>query len=261
MTVAVNVSGLSVVYGLSVAVRGLELEAHQGETIAILGANGAGKTSTLKAIAGLVRPRSGRVVVDGRDVTRQPPWKVFDSGVVYVPQGRRCFKGLSVEQNLIVGGQGLHRRELKGRLDEVYEVLPALASIRKRDATRLSGGQQQMVAVGRGLMSRPRVLLLDEPSLGLAPRIVSDLGTVIRSVASSLRGTVILVEQNVGLALTAASRGYVMANGECVASGEIDDIVDRVREAYLGGNGYSRQGDGRPKDVPAHEVDEMRQGK
>jgi len=234
-SVLMSARNLTVAYGRSIAVRDFTFSAHRGETVAILGSNGAGKTSSLRAVAGLVRPAGGTIVLDGTDITGTRPWKMFDRGVVYVPQGRRCFRGLTVEENLIVGASRRAKSSLVSeRLDVIYELFPVLRDIRRRQATLLSGGQQQMVAIGRGLMSSPSVLLLDEPSLGLAPRIVADLAKAIERIARELNGCIVLVEQNVGLARQSASRGYVLTTGSCVAEGTVDHLLDKVETAYLG---------------------------
>jgi branched-chain amino acid transport system ATP-binding protein len=230
-----EVEGLHVAYGTQDAVAGIDLHVGPGELVALLGANGAGKTTTLRAVSGLVRPRAGEVRLDGRRVERLPAHEVVRSGVSHVPEGRRVFASLSVQDNLEVGGY-TDRRELPRALARVYDLLPVLAERRQQAAGTLSGGEQQLLALGRALMSSPRVLLLDEPSTGLAPQAVQAVLDVVAGLVAQ-GTTVLLVEQDVGVALRAASRGYVLETGRVVASGSAAALRDdpALQEAYLGG--------------------------
>jgi branched-chain amino acid transport system ATP-binding protein len=232
-----EISGLDVRYGGVRALRGLDLTVGAGEIVALLGNNGAGKTTTLSAVSGLVRPAAGRIVHEGTDLTRTAPPKIVARGVVHVPEGRRIFSTLTVHENLLLGGYLLRDgAELARRIDEVYELLPRLAERRAQHGGTLSGGEQQMLAIGRALVARPALLMLDEPSMGLAPLLVAAVMDVIKDINAG--GTaVLLVEQNATAALKIAHRGYVIENGEMVLEGTAADLAadPRVAEAYLGG--------------------------
>ncbi|MBS0315817.1 MAG: ABC transporter ATP-binding protein [Proteobacteria bacterium] len=231
-----SVEDLHVAYGGVQAVRGISLEVRHGEIAALLGANGAGKSSTLLAIVGAVRPRSGRVRFDGQDITGLAPDVLVRRGIALIPEGGRVFARQPVEQNLRLGAytvaEGAVQRE---RLEQVYGLFPRLAERRSQIAGTLSGGERQMLAIGRALMSGPRLLLVDEPSLGLSPLLVD---TVFEALASLNRaGTaILLVEQNMAQALEVASRAYVMQSGAIALQGAASDIQasDQVRQAYLG---------------------------
>lgn len=229
-----EVEGLRVAYGTHDAVSGIDLHVGPGELVALLGANGAGKTSTLRAVSGLVRPRAGQVHLDGRRIDRLPAHEVVRSGVSHVPEGRRVFASLSVQDNLEVGGY-TDRRELPRALAGVFALLPVLADRRAQAAGTLSGGEQQLLALGRALMSSPQVLLLDEPSTGLAPQAVYAVLEVVAGLAAQGTG-VLLVEQDVGIALGLATRGYVLETGRVVASGPASALRDHpaLQAAYLG---------------------------
>ncbi|WP_371494602.1 ABC transporter ATP-binding protein [Kitasatospora sp. NBC_00374] len=232
-----EICGLDVAYGGVRALRGLDLAVGEGETVALLGNNGAGKTTTLSAVSGLVRPSSGRIVYAGEDITRMAPPRIVGRGVVHVPEGRRVFSTLTVHENLLIGGYLVRDgAELARRVAQVYELLPRLAERRTQHGGTLSGGEQQMLAMGRALVARPSLLMLDEPSMGLAPIMVTAVMEVIRDI--TLGGTaVLLVEQNARAALKIAHRGYVIENGETVLEGTAAELSadTRVAEAYLGG--------------------------
>ncbi|MBB2915230.1 branched-chain amino acid transport system ATP-binding protein [Streptosporangium becharense] len=232
-----DIDGLDVHYGGVHALRGLSLTVSEGEIVALLGNNGAGKTTTLAAVSGLVRPSGGRVVFDGREVTREKPHRITARGLVHVPEGRRIFSTLTVHENLQVGGYLLREQaETRRRIDRVYELLPRLAERRGQQGGTLSGGEQQMLAIGRALVTGPRLLLLDEPSMGLAPLVVASIMELIAGI--NAEGTsVLLVEQNATAALRIAHRGYVVENGACVLDGPAAELREdpRVVEAYLGG--------------------------
>ncbi|MEV4185269.1 ABC transporter ATP-binding protein [Streptosporangium canum] len=232
-----EIHGLDVHYGGVHALRGLSLTIAPGEIVALLGNNGAGKTTTLSAVSGLVRSTAGKVVFDDRDITRDRPHKIAERGLVHVPEGRRVFSTLTVHENLQLGGYLVRdQAEIRKRIERVYELLPRLAERRAQQGGTLSGGEQQMLAIGRALVTGPRLLLLDEPSMGLAPLVVASVMELIAGI--NAEGTsVLLVEQNATAALKIAHRGYVIENGECVLDGPAADLREdpRVVEAYLGG--------------------------
>ena len=231
-----EVSGLRVAYGGINAVKGIDLRVEAGELVALIGANGAGKTTTLKTLAGLLLPAAGRISYDGKDVTAVPVYRLVQLGMVLVPEGRGVFGRMTVEENLAMGA---HCREDRLAVDtdrdRVYVLLPRLAERRRQLAGTLSGGEQQMLAIGRALMSRPRLLLLDEPSMGLAPIMVEKIFETIHTIASD-GVTLLLVEQNARLALEVSGRGYVMESGVIALAGSARGLLDnpQVRRAYLG---------------------------
>jgi branched-chain amino acid transport system ATP-binding protein len=232
-----RLEGLRAGYGPIEALRGLDLEVREGELVCLLGANGAGKSSTLRAISGLLRPRSGRILFEGRELNGLEPSAVLRAGIAHCPEGRRVFPHLTVAENLAMGAYV--RRDRAGiaeDLDRVCAHFPILAERRRQPAGTLSGGEQQMLAIARALMARPRLILFDEPSLGLAPTIVETTFGIIADIRR--RGTtVLMVEQNAYLALRMADRGYVMETGRIVLHGPARDLLrdDHVRAAYLGG--------------------------
>jgi branched-chain amino acid transport system ATP-binding protein len=231
-----DVRGLEVGYGGIAAVRGIDFEVAQGELVALIGANGAGKTTTLKALAGMIAPSAGSVHFDGKSITRTPSHKLIREGVALVPEGRGVFTRLTVEENLAMGAYIRDDRAgVRTDLERMFGLFPRLKERRAQVAGTLSGGEQQMLAIGRALMSRPRLLLLDEPSMGLAPLMVQKIFEVIRGVSAE-GVTILLVEQNARLALEVASRGYVMESGEItLADGSAALLASpQVRQAYLG---------------------------
>ncbi len=223
-------------YGKIQALRGINIEVTPGQIIAVLGSNGAGKTTTLKTISGLVRAQVGHVWLDGEDITRLPPHEIARKGVVHVPEGRHILKGLSVQENLELGSFTVTdpavRRE---RMADVFERFPILSERRHQDGSLLSGGEQQMLALGRALMHGPRVLLLDEPSMGLAPKLVTQTMRIVKQL-NEAGTTILLVEQNVRLALKIAHYAYVLENGEIYNQGEASALAedDSIVQAYLG---------------------------
>ncbi len=231
-----EIQGLEVRYGGIRAVKGIDLSVEEGELVCLIGANGAGKTSALKAICGLLPAAAGTVAYAGKTVTGIASFRLVREGLVLVPEGRGIFGQLSVSENLAMGAFARDdRAEVKRDLEKTLALFPRLAERSAQSAGTLSGGEQQMLALGRALMSRPRLLLLDEPSMGLAPLMVAKIFEVVRKIA--LEGvTVLLVEQNARLALEAASRGYVMESGSIALAGAAKDLLadPRVREAYLG---------------------------
>jgi branched-chain amino acid transport system ATP-binding protein len=231
-----EVRGLQVRYGGINAVKGVDLDVGKGEFVTLIGANGAGKTTTLKALAGLLRPAAGHIHYNGEDITARPACELVRLGLALVPEGRGVFGRLTVEENLAMGAYS--RRDAAGiaaDFDRVYGLLPRLAERRRQTGGTLSGGEQQMLAIGRAIMSRPRMLLLDEPSMGLAPLMVHRIFEAIRTIAAE-GVTLLLVEQNARLALETCHRGYVMESGRIsLAAGAPQLLADpRVRQAYLG---------------------------
>ena len=231
------IDDLHTAYGPIVVNRGVSLTVGDGEIVTILGPNGAGKSTLLRAIAGLLRPRRGSILLDGENVAGQPADRIANRGVVLVPEGRRIFAPITVRDNLRLGAYARKDRQaVEADIERMEAYFPVLAQKRTAKGGELSGGQQQMLAIARGLMSRPRVLLLDEPSLGLSPLMVKEVRGVIREVRSTFGAAVLLVEQNAGLALAVAERGYLMNNGQIAASGSIDELRDMrlMQELYLG---------------------------
>lgn len=237
MTTLLRVDGLCVHYGAVEAVRGVDLSIDEGEIVTLLGANGAGKSSTLNAIVGLAQPSGGRVVFAGENLAGQATENIVRLGITLTPEGRRVFGSLTTEENLLLGSMPLAdpTRDRARNLAKMYELFPILSERRNQISGTLSGGQQQMLAIARSLMSSPKLLLLDEPSLGLAPQIVD---TIFEQIVE-LRGagiTILLVEQNVAMSLEVADRGYIMASGAVVTEGTRQELSSSsvVEQAYLG---------------------------
>jgi branched-chain amino acid transport system ATP-binding protein len=230
-----EVADLSVAYGQRRALDGVSLTVHPGEIVTLLGANGSGKSTTLRAISGLVRPGAGTLRYEGHDLARLPADAIVAAGIGHVPEGRDVFPEFSVLENLLVGAHTVPSRDVPARLDDAYARFPVLRERRRQRAGTLSGGEQQMLVMARALMCRPRLLLLDEPSLGLAPRLMREIFGVIRRINAD-GVAVLLVEQNARAALALAARGYVLETGRVVAAGPSADLaVDpRIRTAYLG---------------------------
>lgn len=221
--------GVSALHGISMAV-------DRGEVVAVVGSNGAGKSTLLKTLAGILRPESGEILFKGTNISREPPHRIVQKGIVMVPEGRLLFGRLTVEQNLILGAYTKKSSTVRSEiLEEVYQLFPRLVERKKQLAGTLSGGEQQMVAIARGLMSRPELLLLDEPSLGLMPKMVELIFDMINQIKR--RGlTILLVEQNVQEALEIADRGYVLQTGKIVSTGRSSDLLssELIKRAYLG---------------------------
>jgi len=223
-------------YGVVAALRGIDLTVAPGELVCLIGANGAGKSSTLRAISGLLRPSAGRIVFDGNEIQGQEPAAILETGIAHCPEGRRVFPHLTVHENLAMGAYVRRdRHAVTADIERVCAHFPILGERRRQMAGTLSGGEQQMLAIGRALMSRPRLILLDEPSLGLAPAIVEATFAIIAGIRRE-GTTVLMVEQNAYLALRMADRGYVMETGRIVLEGRASDLLadDHVRRAYLG---------------------------
>lgn len=231
-----SINNIDVFYGEIQALRSVTLEVHTGQIVALLGSNGAGKTTTLKTISGLLHPSTGTVTLDGVDISRNNAYKIAQLGVVHVPEGRHILKGMTVNENLELGAFRLSdRRERTRRITQIHELFPVLGERRNQDASLLSGGEQQMLAIGRGLMANPTVMLLDEPSMGLAPILVKEIMKIVKQLNES-GITILLVEQNARLALGLAHYGYVLENGIVRTEGNANTLSDRdeVIQAYLG---------------------------
>jgi branched-chain amino acid transport system ATP-binding protein len=236
-----ELKGVASYYGNVQALKGVSLRVEQGEVVTLLGANGAGKSTTLRTISGLLRPASGEVWFDGQPIHAMAPEKIVRLGISHVPEGRRIFPGLTVRENIMLGASSrgrLPRSQMEEEVAQMFEIFPVIKPFENALGWTLSGGQQQMLAVARGLMAKPKLLLLDEPSLGLAPVIVQQLFGTIREIHA--RGTTImLVEQNANMALSVANRGYVLETGEMKVEGTPKELLgnEEVRAAYLGGHG------------------------
>ena len=231
-----EVKDLQVYYGMIHAIKGVSFHVNEGEIIALIGANGAGKTTILHTITGLLAPKGGQVVFEGKDITKTPAHKIVELGMAHVPEGRRVFAQLSVYQNLKMGAYTRSdKNEIEESLEMVYKRFPRLEERKNQMAGTLSGGEQQMLAMGRALMSKPRIILMDEPSMGLSPILVNEIFDIIQSVSAS-GTTVLLVEQNAKKALAIADRAYVLETGKISLDGNAKDLLndDSIKKAYLG---------------------------
>lgn len=228
---------VSVSYGRAIALQELSLKVAQGEVVALIGANGAGKTTTLKTISGVLKPSSGRVLLRGQDITGLPPEKVAAAGIAHVPEGRKVFPGFTVRENLELAGIALGKpdSQIREDVDRVMEMFPRLRERREQYGWSLSGGEQQMLVIGRGLVARPDLLMLDEPSLGLAPAIVDQVFDVVEGIREG-GTTILLIEQNASMALSVADRAYVLELGRVVLEGTAAELEnsEEVRRSYLG---------------------------
>ncbi|HLE77985.1 MAG TPA: ABC transporter ATP-binding protein [bacterium] len=232
-----ELDNLQVFYGHIHALKGISLTVDQGEVVALLGSNGAGKTTTLRTISGLMRPRQGRVLLEGETIDHLPPHVIVNRGIGHAPEGRRIFARLTVRENLEMGAYSrTDQGAIRDDMDRVFTLFPRLKERIAQVAGTLSGGEQQMLAIGRALMTRPRLMLLDEPSMGLAPLLVEQIFETIRDI-NAQGTTILLVEQNAFMALTVAQRGYVLQTGEITLSGTAAELQenDEVKRAYLGG--------------------------
>ena len=231
-----EIKDLCVNYGVIKALKGITFEVNEGEVIALIGANGAGKTTTLHTITGLLNARSGSIVLDGKDITKTPAHKIVKMGIAHVPEGRRIFQNLTVLDNIRLGA--FTRKDKDGiaqDVEKVYKLFPRHEKRKNQVAGTLSGGEQQMLAMGRALMSKPRIVVMDEPSMGLSPILVSEIFDIIQSIRQQ-GTTVLLVEQNAKKALSIADRAYVLETGKIVLSGKASDLIndESVKKAYLG---------------------------
>ena len=232
-----EVKDLEVYYGVICALKGISFEVNEGEIVTLIGANGAGKTTTMQSVVGLIPSRSGNVVFDGNDITKTPCHKIVHLGMSQVPEGRRVFQELTVYENLLMGAySNKSNATFKDDLERIYTLFPRLAERKNQIAGTLSGGEQQMLAMGRALMSKPKLLMLDEPSMGLSPLLVDQVFDIIKSINKD-GTTVLLVEQNAGKSLAISDRGYVLENGNIVLSGTGKELMEseEVKKAYLGG--------------------------
>ena len=232
-----SIAGVHAFYGHIEALRGVDVEVKHGEIVTLIGANGAGKSTLLMTICGNPRAAKGRIVFDGEDISAKPTHEIIRSGIAQAPEGRRIFPHMTVMENLLMGAITSEPRYLEEDLEKVFALFPILKERREQRGGTLSGGEQQMLAIARALMSRPRLLLLDEPSLGLAPMLVKQIFSVIKAINAEQNVTVFLVEQNAFHALRLAHRGYVMANGRILMSGTGTELLanEEIRSAYLEG--------------------------
>ncbi len=231
-----EIKDLEVYYGIIQAIKGVSFEVNEGEVIALIGANGAGKTTILHTITGLLEAKKGSVTFDGKEITKTPAHKIVSMGMAHVPEGRRVFANLSVLQNLKMGAYTLKDKdEIARNLETVYRRFPRLEERQNQLAGTLSGGEQQMLAMGRALMSQPRIILMDEPSMGLSPIFVNEIFDIIKEVSAG-GTTVLLVEQNAKKALSISNRAYVLETGKIVLEGKANDLLnnDSIKKAYLG---------------------------
>jgi branched-chain amino acid transport system ATP-binding protein len=233
-----TINGIDVYYGNIHALKGVSLEISEGEIVTLIGANGAGKSTLLKTISGLLKPKKGEVSFEGSSIAGKVAQTIVKKGISHVPEGRRIFAGMTVEENLELGAYlRKDKQGIREDFEKIYQLFPRLLERKKQLAGTLSGGEQQMLAMGRALMARPRLLLLDEPSMGLAPLLVKTIFDIIREI-NQTGTTILLVEQNANMALSIADRAYVIETGKIVASGSAEELnqSDQIRNAYLGGH-------------------------
>ncbi len=231
-----KIEDLHVSYGMIQAIKGVSFEVNEGEVISLIGANGAGKTTILHTITGLLKPKSGSVLFEGKELTTTPAHVIVKLGMAHVPEGRRVFADLTVYENLMMGAYTRKdKREIAETLEMVYNRFPRLEERKKQTAGTLSGGEQQMLVMGRALMSKPRIILMDEPSMGLSPLFVNEVFDIIRKISAS-GTTVLLVEQNARKALSISDRAYVLETGKIALTGKSSDLIndDKIKQAYLG---------------------------
>ena len=232
-----EVKDLQVFYGVIQAIKGISFEVNQGEIVTLIGANGAGKTTTMQSVMGLIKPRSGSVVYDGKEITGMPTHKIVGMGMTQVPEGRRVFSELTVYENLLMGAYTeKDRSRIKEDIEEIYTIFPRLGERKSQVAGTLSGGEQQMLAMGRAIMSHPKLLMLDEPSMGLSPALVDQVFEIIKHFHKT-GTTILLVEQNANKSLAISDRAYVLENGRITVTGTGSELMasEEIRKAYLGG--------------------------
>ena len=232
-----EVKDLQVFYGVIQAIKGISFEVNQGEIVTLIGANGAGKTTTMQSVMGLIKPRSGSVVYDGKEITGMPTHKIVGMGMTQVPEGRRVFSELTVYENLLMGAYTeKDRSKIKEDIEEIYTIFPRLGERKSQVAGTLSGGEQQMLAMGRAIMSHPKLLMLDEPSMGLSPALVDQVFEIIKHFHKT-GATILLVEQNANKSLAISDRAYVLENGRITVTGTGSELMasEEIRKAYLGG--------------------------
>ncbi|WP_035106404.1 ABC transporter ATP-binding protein [Desulfovirgula thermocuniculi] len=231
-----EIEKISVFYGEMCVLRDVSLQVERGEVICVVGANGAGKSTLINTISGVLKPRSGKIIFNGEEITHLEPYQIVEKGIIQVPEGRRLFLNMTVEENLLLGSYTPRsRKKRKENLEKIFTLLPRLAERRKQIARTMSGGEQQMLAIGRAMMADPQLIMFDEPSLGLAPKVVDHVLELIKNIAAQ-GVTVLLVEQNVHHALELSTRGYVLENGTVVLSGTAHELLNNphVKTAYLG---------------------------
>jgi branched-chain amino acid transport system ATP-binding protein len=232
-----EISQLDVFYGDLQALWNVSISIDEGQIVALVGSNGAGKSTVMKAITGLLKPKSGKIIFRDTRIDHLPPHRIVESGICMVPEGRRLFPGMSVQENLEVGASPKSARKIRNNtISWIYEVFPVLRERARQQAGTLSGGEQQMLAIGRALMSNPKLLMIDEMSLGLSPIVVQGLSKIIKEINQVNKLTILLVEQDVQLALSIADQGYIIENGRIVGRGNCSDLLcdEQVKEAYLG---------------------------
>ena len=236
MATLLKVDDINVYYGAIHAIKGISFEVAEGEIVTLIGANGAGKSTTLKTVSGLLRSKTGAITFEGQDISNVAPHKLVAHGLAHVPEGRRVFLQMTVEENLEMGAYTRPNSEVEPHLNRVYELFPRMKERRRQVAGTLSGGEQQMLAMGRALMSDPKLMMLDEPSMGLAPILVEQIFDIIKELHKA-GTTILLVEQNARMALSVADRGYVLETGKIVTSGSGKELLndESVKKAYLGG--------------------------
>ena len=231
-----EVKNLNVFYGAIHAIKGISFTVNDGELISLIGANGAGKTTTLHTISGLIKAKSGEILLDGKNIQKVPPHTLIDLGIAHVPEGRHVFARMSVEENLKMGAYTMsNQKKIQENLDKVYKLFPRLKERKKQLAGTMSGGEQQMLATARALMTDPKIVLMDEPSMGLSPLLVKEIFDIIRTLHEN-GSTILLVEQNAKMALGVADRAYVLETGKISMAGTAKDLLndERVKKAYLG---------------------------
>jgi len=236
MATLLSVKDMNVYYGVIHAVKGVSFDVEEGEIVTLIGANGAGKSTILKTISGMLRSKTGSIAFDGKDISNIEPYKLLGMGIAHVPEGRCIFQRLTVEENLEMGGYISKPAEVAAAIENVYNLFPRLKERRRQIAGTLSGGEQQMLAIGRAMMTKPRLIMMDEPSMGLAPILVQQIFQFIKELNAS-GTTILLVEQNAHMALRIANRGYVLETGRIVLEGKASELLtnESVKKAYLGG--------------------------
>ncbi len=237
MGIMLKIDNINVYYGAIHAIKGISLEVDKGEIVTLIGANGAGKSTTLRTISGLLKPRTGKISFEDKIISGMPAHRIVECGVSQVPEGRRIFANMTVMENLELGAYiRKDKNAIQNDLKRVFKHFPRLAERKKQEAGTLSGGEQQMLAMGRALMSSPRLLLLDEPSMGLAPLLIKEIFAIIKDI-NEAGTTILLVEQNANMALSIANRAYVLETGKITLSGDAKELAasEEVRKAYLGG--------------------------
>jgi branched-chain amino acid transport system ATP-binding protein len=238
-----DIRQLDVFYGDLQALWDISFKIDEGKIVTLIGSNGAGKSTIMKAITGQLKPKAGKITFNNRHINNLPPYRIVENGICMVPEGRRLFPGMNVQENLVVGASAKTARKVKNStIAWVYEIFPVLKERARQQAGTLSGGEQQMLAIGRALMANPKMLLIDEMSLGLSPIVVQDISKILKEINQSKKLTILLVEQDVQLALSLADEGYIIENGHIIGQGKSSDLLrnEQVKEAYLGINALKK---------------------